>query len=331
MELPNRPLRLSSLPNNGGKSVNELRKVILSNIDDFFSALENLSGAILILFDNEGKILDHSPSLISLVEKSDTLKGENISDLVVDNSQALLKGHGSKPVRIGLSDSRSNIHLVSGFVMLVDESRRLFLGVKIGLSAGDIMESMSKVTDELASLTRELARKNKELQAANKEIERLMNCDPLTGLSNRREFMNRLDKEIESLCSTCKPLSIIMADIDDFKRVNDTRGHPEGDRVLQLFADVLNEIISPRRTTVRYGGEEFIVMLPETTSEEATEIAEEVRKNFERETEKKLGLTVTASFGVATFKPSDTKSSILKRVDDALYSAKSGGKNRVVR
>ena len=319
------------MPNNGGKSVNELRKVILSNIDDFFSALENLSGAILILFDNEGKILDHSPSLISLVEKSDTLKGENISDLVVDNSQALLKGHGSKPVRIGLSDSRSNIHLVSGFVMLVDESRSLFLGVKIGLSAGDIMESMSKVTDELASLTRELARKNKELQAANKEIERLMNCDPLTGLSNRREFMNRLDKEIESLCSTCKPLSIIMADIDDFKRVNDTRGHPEGDRVLQLFADVLNEIISPRRTTVRYGGEEFIVMLPETTSEEATEIAEEVRKNFERETEKKLGLTVTASFGVATFKPSDTKSSILKRVDDALYSAKSGGKNRVVR
>ncbi|HNQ71407.1 GGDEF domain-containing protein [Mesotoga prima] len=311
--------------------MNELRKVILSNIDDFFSALENLSGAILILFDNEGKILDHSPSLISLVEKSDTLKGENISDLVVDNSQALLKGHGSKPVRIGLSDSRSNIHLVSGFVMLVDESRRLFLGVKIGLSAGDIMESMSKVTDELASLTRELARKNKELQAANKEIERLMNCDPLTGLSNRREFMNKLDKEIESLCSTCKPLSIIMADIDDFKEVNDTRGHPEGDRVLQLFAEILNEIISPRRTTVRYGGEEFIVMLPETTSEEATEIAEEVRKNFERETEKKLGFTVTASFGVATFKPSDTKSSILKRVDDALYSAKSGGKNRVVR
>lgn len=319
------------MPNNGGKSVNELREAILSNKDDFFSALENLSGAILILFDNEGKILDHSPSLISLVEKSDTLKGENICNLVVDNSQALLKRFGAKPVRIGLSDSRSNIHLVSGFVMLVDESRRLFLGVKIGLSAGDIMESMSKVTDELASLTRELARKNKELQAANKEIERLMNCDPLTGLSNRREFMNRLDKEIESLCSTCKPLSIIMADIDDFKRVNDTRGHPEGDRVLQLFADVLNEIISPRRTTVRYGGEEFIVMLPETTSEEATEIAEEVRKNFERETEKKLGLTVTASFGVATFKPSDTKSSILKRVDDALYSAKSGGKNRVVR
>jgi len=318
------------LPNNGGKSVNELREAILSNRDDFFSVLENLSGAILILFDNEGKILDHSPSLISLVERSDTLKGENICDLVVDNSQALLKRHGAKPVRIGLNDSRSNIHLVSGFVMLVDESRRLFLGVKIGLSAGDIMESMSKVTDELASLTRELGRKNKELQAANKEIERLMNCDPLTGLSNRREFMSRLDKEIESLCSTCKPLSIIMADIDDFKEVNDTRGHPEGDRVLQLFAEILNEIISPRRTTVRYGGEEFIVMLPETTSEEAIEIAEQVRKNFEEETEKKLGFTVTASFGVATFKPSDTKSSILKRVDDALYSAKSGGKNRVV-
>ncbi|MGC9321556.1 MAG: GGDEF domain-containing protein [Kosmotogaceae bacterium] len=310
--------------------MNELRKAILSRRDDFFSVLESLSGAILILFDNEGNILDHSPSLISLVEGNDTLKGENIRNLVVDNSEALLKRHGSKPVRIGLYDSRSNIHLVSGFVMLVDESRRLFLGVKIGLSAGDIMESMSKVTDELASLTRELGRKNKELQSANKEIERLMNCDPLTGLSNRREFMSRLDEEIENLCSTCKPLSIIMADIDNFKEVNDTRGHPEGDRVLQQFADILNEIISPRRTTVRYGGEEFIVMLPETTSEEATEIAEEVRKNFERETEKRLDFRVTASFGVATFKPSDTKSSILKRVDDALYSAKSGGKNRVV-
>jgi len=310
--------------------VNELRKAILSKTDDFFSVLESLSGAILVLFDNEGNILDHSSSLISLVGRDDTLKGENICDLVVDNSQALLKRDGPRPARIGLNDSRSNIHLVSGFVMLVDVSRRLFFGVKIGLSAGDIMESMSKVTDELASLTRELARKNKELQAANTEIERLMNCDPLTGLSNRREFMKRLDEEIKNLCSTCKPLSIIMADIDDFKKVNDTRGHPEGDRVLQLFAEILNEIISPRRTTVRYGGEEFIVMLPETTSKEATEIAEEVRKNFERETEKKLDFKVTASFGVATFKPSDTKSSILKRVDDALYSAKSGGKNKVV-
>ena len=234
-------------------------------------------------------------------------------------------------VRVGITDSRSNIHLVSGFVIKIDVSRWLFFGEKIGLSAGDIMENMSKTTDELASLTRELAKKNKELQAANAEIERLMNCDPLTGLSNRRDFMKKLDEEIESLCSTCKPLSIIMADIDDFKKVNDTRGHPEGDRVLQLFAEILNEIISPRRTTVRYGGEEFIVMLPETDGKEAAEIAEEVRINFERETEKQLGFKVTASFGVATFRPEDTKASILKRVDDALYSAKSGGKNRVVR
>jgi diguanylate cyclase (GGDEF)-like protein len=327
------PLRQKPLKwrNVGGKSVNDLREAILGSLDRFFNSLESFSGAILVLFDLEGRILDHSPSLSALIGGRKEFVGENFGSYIVDNAIKMMMKERTGLVRVGITDSRSNIHLVSGFVIKIDVSRWLFFGEKIGLSAGDIMENMSKTTDELASLTRELAKKNKELQAANAEIERLMNCDPLTGLSNRRDFMKKLDEEIESLCSTCKPLSIIMADIDDFKKVNDTRGHPEGDRVLQLFAEILNEIISPRRTTVRYGGEEFIVMLPETDGKEAAEIAEEVRINFERETEKQLGFKVTASFGVATFRPEDTKASILKRVDDALYSAKSGGKNRVVR
>jgi len=311
--------------------VNDLREAILGSLDRFFNSLESFSGAILVLFDLEGRILDHSPSLSALIGGRKEFVGENFGSYIVDNAIKMMMKERTGLVRVGRTASRSNIHLVGGFVIKIDVSRWLFFGENIGLSAGDIMENMSKTTDELASLTRELAKKNKELQAANAEIERLMNCDPLTGLSNRRDFMKKLDEEIESLCSTCKPLSIIMADIDDFKKVNDTRGHPEGDRVLQLFAEILNEIISPRRTTVRYGGEEFIVMLPETDGKEAAEIAEEVRINFERETEKQLGFKVTASFGVATFRPEDTKTSILKRVDDALYSAKSGGKNRVVR
>ncbi len=311
--------------------MNDLREAILGSLDRFFDSLENFSGAILVLFDSEGRILDHSPSLSALIGGRKELVGENFGKYILDNGIKLMTNERPGLVRLGMTDSRYNIHLVSGFVIKIDASRWLFFGEKIGLSVGDIMENMSKTTDELASLTRELAKKNKELQAANAEIERLMNCDPLTGLSNRRDFMKKLDEEIESLCSTCKPLSVIMADIDDFKKVNDTRGHPEGDRVLQLFAKILNEIISPRRTTVRYGGEEFIVMLPETDGKEAAEIAEEVRTNFEIETEKQLGFKVTASFGVATFRPEDTKTSILKRVDDALYSAKSGGKNRVVR
>ena len=311
--------------------MNDLREAILGSLDRFFNSLESFSGAILVLFDLEGRILDHSPSLSALIGGRKELVGENFGKYILDKGIKLMTNERPGLVRLGMTESRSNIHLVSGFVIKTDASRWLFFGEKIGLSAGDIMENMSKTTDELASLTRELAKKNKELQAANAEIERLMNCDPLTGLSNRRDFMKKLDEEIESLCSTCKPLSVIMADIDDFKKVNDTRGHPEGDRVLQLFAEMLNEIISPRRTTVRYGGEEFIVMLPETDGIEAAEIAEEVRSIFDRERENLLGFKVTASFGVATFRPEDTKTSILKRVDDALYSAKSGGKNRVVR
>ncbi len=259
--------------------MNDLREAILGSLDRFFDSLENFSGAILVLFDSEGRILDHSPSLSALIGGKKELVGENFGKYILDNGIKLMTNERPGLVRLGMTDSRYNIHLVSGFVIKIDASRWLFFGEKIGLSVGDIMENMSKTTDELASLTRELAKKNKELQAANAEIERLMNCDPLTGLSNRRDFMKKLDEEIESLCSTCKPLSVIMADIDDFKKVNDTRGHPEGDRVLQLFAKILNEIISPRRTTVRYGGEEFIVMLPETNGKEAAEIAEEVRSN----------------------------------------------------
>lgn len=310
--------------------MDDLKNAILGNLDGFFRSLESFSGAIMILFDAEGRILDHSSSFVLLLGGRRSFVGENLNDYIVDCKVNTLIRDRPGLVRVGMTDSRSNVHLISGFLMKVDDLNWLFFGEKIGLSAGDIMESMSKTTDELASLTRELSKKNKELHLANTEIERLMNCDPLTGLSNRRDFMKKLDEEIVNLCETCNPLSIIMADIDDFKKVNDTRGHPEGDRVLQLFAEILNEIISPRRTTVRYGGEEFIVMLPETDGEEAAEIAEQARANFKRETNKRLGFSVTASFGVATFRPEDTKSSILKRVDDALYTAKSSGKDRVM-
>jgi diguanylate cyclase (GGDEF)-like protein len=314
---------------NGGTNVDRLKNLLLKHVDNFLNNLASFSDAVIILFDSSGKIIDYTRSLERLIGTEESLAGRNLREFVVDNAVEKLVVTEDSKVKIGLADNTSVIHLVTGFVMKIDDEYRILFGEKIGLTAGNMLESMSKITDELVDLSRELSKKNRELQRANTEIERLMNCDPLTGLANRREFMRKLDEAISDYSSRGIPLSIIMADIDNFKKINDSKGHPEGDKVLKLFSEILQSVTSPRRTVVRYGGEEFIVMLPDLAGAEAAQIAEDIRETLECASRKALGFSVTASFGVTSFESGDTKSTLLKRVDDALYSAKKGGKNLV--
>lgn len=309
--------------------MDKLRTTLLKHVDSFIDNLSRFSEAVIVLFDSSGEIVDCTHTLARLVGTEENLVGRNLEDFVVDNAVDKLVITENSKVKIGLADSTSVIHLVTGFIMKIDDEYRILFGEKIGLTAGNMLESMSKITDELVDLSRELSKKNRDLQRANAEIERLMNCDPLTGLANRREFMKKLDEAISDYFSSNIPLSIIMADIDNFKKINDSKGHPEGDMVLKLFSEILERVTSPRRTVVRYGGEEFIVMLPDLTVTEATKIAENIRAALESSSRETLGFSVTASFGVTSLELRDTKGSLLKRVDDALYSAKEGGKNRV--
>lgn len=163
---------------------------------------------------------------------------------------------------------------------------------------------------------------------------RLSTTDPLTGLYNRRFIHEFLVKEIERSKRLDKSFSVVILDLDDFKRLNDTYGHPAGDAVLRTIAQMITDNVRRADIAGRYGGEEFIVIMPESASGIASYAAERLRSRIEQqaiELPKKKRASLTASFGVATF-PQDGTSpdDLLVAADDRLYRAKREGKNRVV-
>ncbi|WP_333792768.1 diguanylate cyclase [Hyphomicrobium sp.] len=158
--------------------------------------------------------------------------------------------------------------------------------------------------------------------------------DPLTGTGNRRHFDMTMEKAIIECERDSTPLSVIMCDIDHFKRVNDAYGHQVGDELIRMFARVIQSNTRESDTVIRYGGEEFAVILPMTAQEAAHSLAERIRRQFEakrltiRETNQKIG-QLTASFGVAEYRAGDDVEALVQRADAKLYDAKSSGRNRV--
>ena len=157
--------------------------------------------------------------------------------------------------------------------------------------------------------------------------------DGLTRLFNRRFMMNALNEEIEKARNTGLPLSILMIDVDDFKKFNDRYGHLEGDKVLIELGESIKDSIRSDDLPCRYGGEEFTVILPQAFLEDARNAGERIRKCFQDQVfQPAEGETAgcSVSVGAASLKPGETEKDFLRRADEALYRAKQEGKNRVV-
>jgi diguanylate cyclase (GGDEF)-like protein len=175
-----------------------------------------------------------------------------------------------------------------------------------------------------------------ENASLHETVQRQAVTDELTGLSNLRELHTVLDREVERSRRFASPLGLVMLDIDNFKMVNDTYGHQQGDEVLAAVASVLREHSRDIDEPARYGGEELAVVLPQTDSEGAAQLAERMREAVERLRVSAASgngkLAITASFGVASIPDSaGDKGSLIAAADAALYRAKRGGKNRVER
>lgn len=170
------------------------------------------------------------------------------------------------------------------------------------------------------------------LRQSREELERLSRTDALTGLPNRRHLMETLEKEVRRAKRNERPFSLLMVDVDHFKRYNDTFGHLAGDEVLKRLAQVLAAAIRTADYAARYGGEEFTVVLPETHLESALEVAERIRAKMEEQQFGPGGTgRVTLSIGMAEH-PTDggTVEAVTSAADSALYAAKEYGRNRVV-
>jgi diguanylate cyclase (GGDEF)-like protein len=182
-----------------------------------------------------------------------------------------------------------------------------------------------------ATLRKILYRRSIELKDAYRRIEELAELDELTGSYNRRCIMRLLDAGMEKARQTSAPCAIALIDLDWFKRINDAHGHPVGDEVLRTFAITIFANIRPADCFGRYGGEEFLLLLPDTAGDAASRMMERLRgivadldwSAFSP------GMRVTISAGVVTLRDVDTADTFLARADSALYSAKAQGRNRV--
>jgi two-component system cell cycle response regulator len=173
-----------------------------------------------------------------------------------------------------------------------------------------------------------------QLASANARLAELAVTDPLTGLFNRRHLFEEMEREFARAKRYNRPLACFMLDIDHFKMVNDTYGHPVGDRVLVLVADVIRGALRNTDIPGRFGGEEFMILAPETAIDSALVVAERVRaKIAERTTAGRPQVpSVTVSVGVATTEHADASSmtELVRLADEALYRAKSEGRDRAI-
>lgn len=202
------------------------------------------------------------------------------------------------------------------------------------LGKGDLSQRICLETeDEFSHLAAMFNLMATQLEQSQRDLARLATLDGLTEVYNRREFNRWLMVEIERSQRHTQLLSLIMVDIDHFKPLNDTYGHQAGDLALCEVAQLLQREVRPNDIVCRYGGEEFAILLPNTTSTESQTIAERIRLAIATQPITLLSLqqiSLTASLGVATF-PEDakTKEHLIKQADQALYAAKHSGRNRV--
>ena len=197
------------------------------------------------------------------------------------------------------------------------------------------LEARVRAMLRIKFLQDELDQKNRELELANRRLKKLSITDGLTELFNHRHVHQLLHDEFERSARTGEAVAVAMMDLDRFKNINDTYGHPTGDVILYETAKIIKETAREIDMPGRYGGEEFIAILPGTEEEAAAHFAERVRHAVESHVfrDGATEVRMTVSCGVASFPAPgvDAPEALLKAADEALYQAKHGGRNQVVR
>ena len=271
--------------------------------------------------DLEGIILELSPSSESCLGwKRKALLGCSIGDLFVDLNQWKY-----------ILEAIKKKHRLSDYEVYLKTRTDLSIPCSVNIR---MISSRDEPTKRLIGLIRDISERKKterELLERKEKYELLNITDGLTNLFNLRHFYNQLSLEMDRSRRYRHPLSLILLDVDDFKKYNDTFGHKEGDTVLVMLADVIKSCLRGTDTAYRYGGEGFVAILPETTIDQGKWVAERIRKTFKNKTfqpHEGKALQKTVSLGVAQYSDEEDATSFIKRADKNMYRAKSLGKDQ---
>jgi len=250
-------------------------------------------------------------------------------DLALLIVAALLLGVSLIAYRLGVLIVLPLERLTRGAAEVADGDLAVDLPAAKG-EVGELTAVFNHMVGRLRQGRQELDAVNEKLRRQNEDLERLSTSDALTGLHNRRYLTQRLSEELVRSYRHKGSFSVLMGDVDEFKKYNDAFGHPAGDEVLKKVASILLSTTRSVDCTARYGGEEFAVLLTGTSGDMAAEVAERIRARVEGQ--EFHGRKITISIGLAEF-PADgqTADEVISCADEALYAAKRAGRNRVVR
>ena len=297
-------------------------------LDDF---LEQADSLVVVRADAKGRIQECNLALMRSLHKSERplgcLLGEVFRSTDGATSEFTIFGPDNPSVpRIMKLRGSDDVYKV---VCVVVGAEMIVLAERIGGANNVVMQTMSSLTNELVNIGRELSRKNRELGEAKSRIEVMSRTDFLTGLANRRYFMERFHESILLADRHKQELCLLMADLDHFRQVNDEHGHDAGDKVLQAFAQQLRQVCRKEDLAARSCGEEFLLQLPMTSEEDALRLGVRLCASLRALDVLGAGRPVTVSVGVAMHRHGDSPDQAFKRANQALYRAKEQGRDRV--
>ena len=309
------------------------QKVVPRRVRD---ALDTLAEGLVILDKSQRIVLANKAFLRVTGQTEKEVLGEKISSLKFEGVE---EHEGVQPWDTALKEEQTANNLLmkigSGEAEVTFSVSCAPIFDNNGVSHGAIVSfedvtSLQKKTQLLKEMLQELDESTAEIKRQNEELEFLATRDPLTTVRNRRSFFELFNRLFSRAKNEERELSGFMVDIDHFKSINDNHGHGVGDEVLKAVAKCLETSTRLDDIVCRYGGEEFSVLLPDTTIEEAAKVAENVRLELERLNP--AGLDITASLGVSSMAQNPgTPQDLLEHADKCLYVAKRNGRNQVVR
>jgi len=300
--------------------------------------LQEMGSVIIALLDEQGRVLAANRGFLRLVPPPPGLADQpwNVRSLFVnprlDDIQALTPYHSGALLLyrgiLNIDRGDRQCRSLQGHIYRWQQGR-LLVAAEYDVEGLEMLgATVMQLNDELAETQRQLLRANRELKRNEAVIRDLMHTDALTGAGNRRRLDEALAAEVERCQRYQQPLSVVIADLDHFKAVNDEYGHAAGDEVLKQFVILLRDHFRRTDLVARFGGEEFVVLLPATPLSSAATCVERIRHQLEaRPLVERVG-QVTASFGVAMLADGEDSEHLLRRADQALYRSKKEGRNR---
>jgi two-component system cell cycle response regulator len=310
-------------------------KSLAPSVPWFAPELEPLLAIATATLDEDGNLIEANAGFLRLinVDGSPPIGARIARFFIQPDFTTLVRQHGGADgeIHAGLltiGDRSGRIRTLRARIWRVDRHLRV-------LAEHDI-EEMERLSDTVLELNRDYAQAqfslvqiNLKLQQREAQIVASSLTDPLTGVGNRRRLDQALAAEIGRCERTGGTLSAFIADLDHFKQVNDTYGHEAGDAVLAAFGGLLRQRTRATDIVARFGGEEFVGLMPNTDLAVAVAIAERIREAFAAFHVEPLPDPVTVSFGVAEMAAGEEGPALLRRADNALYQAKRSGRNRV--